>query len=282
MTANPHGWLRSILGSATGALMLAAGVAGAQQPAQVEKTAAPWTPAFSGEDMFRTCCTTCHGTKGRGDGPAAAARNTRPADLGRLASENAVGGVVLVGAGAVGQATAAAAQPTDASQKVRPLHPSLVAALDEGQHRSATFRQLMARLEDFDAIVYLVLTPRLPRGIDAGLLHWVGGNRTRLLQIHVSSRLDADRLVSVVGHELQHAVEALDDPRVVDGETMRARFDHIGVSRSRARDSRAPFETEAAVEAGRRIGDELARGLAANAEATCPTADAQVEARPCQ
>ncbi|MDZ7379145.1 MAG: c-type cytochrome, partial [candidate division KSB1 bacterium] len=35
----------------------------------------------TGETLFRTHCTVCHGLDGRGDGPAAAGLNPRPADL---------------------------------------------------------------------------------------------------------------------------------------------------------------------------------------------------------
>lgn len=153
----------------------------------------------------------------------------------------------------------AAREPSTRVLVVRALHPALRAAIETGQCRSPTFRDLVRQLEGFDAIVYLVRTSHLPRGIEAALVHWVGGDRTRVLRINLSTRLAGDHLVSVVGHELRHALEALEDPAVVNGNTMRARFDRIEMSRSRVRDSRRPFETEAALEDGRRISGELAR-----------------------
>jgi hypothetical protein len=118
---------------------------------------------------------------------------------------------------------------------------------------------LVNQLDHFDTVVLLVQSPLLPRGIEAGLLHWVGGGRTRILRIDISPRLHRDRLIEVLGHELQHALEALEDPAVVDGDTMRARFERIGVFRGLARDSRKPFETQAAKDIGQRIRVELAR-----------------------
>ena len=44
--------------------------------------------ANQGAEMFRGYCAPCHGVKGVGDGPAAAALKTRPADLTRLAAAN--------------------------------------------------------------------------------------------------------------------------------------------------------------------------------------------------
>ena len=42
--------------------------------------------ADSAQQDFLSLCATCHGAEGRGDGPAAAALRTRPADLTRIAA----------------------------------------------------------------------------------------------------------------------------------------------------------------------------------------------------
>lgn len=44
--------------------------------------------AASGQAMFKEYCAVCHGTAGRGDGPAANALKKRPADLSQLARKN--------------------------------------------------------------------------------------------------------------------------------------------------------------------------------------------------
>lgn len=48
----------------------------------------PITFSLDPGEMYRTWCASCHGEKGRGDGPAAAALKTRPADLTQLAKKN--------------------------------------------------------------------------------------------------------------------------------------------------------------------------------------------------
>jgi mono/diheme cytochrome c family protein len=42
----------------------------------------------SGKDTFQPSCAVCHGARGKGDGPAAAALLRRPADLATLAKRN--------------------------------------------------------------------------------------------------------------------------------------------------------------------------------------------------
>jgi len=46
------------------------------------------TSAVSGKEMFVQYCASCHGTSGKGDGPAAPALKIKPADLTALAAHN--------------------------------------------------------------------------------------------------------------------------------------------------------------------------------------------------
>ena len=54
----------------------------------ITKAPAPVTSAASGKEMFNTYCAVCHGTDGKGDGPAASALKIPPANLTRLAGNN--------------------------------------------------------------------------------------------------------------------------------------------------------------------------------------------------
>ena len=56
--------------------------------AQVKKVPVPYTSASSGEDMYVAYCSSCHGTGGKGDGPAASALKSVPTDLTQLAARN--------------------------------------------------------------------------------------------------------------------------------------------------------------------------------------------------
>jgi mono/diheme cytochrome c family protein len=55
----------------------------------VKRTPVTPTSAVSGEEMFKTYCASCHGTDGKGGGPAAAALTKPPANLTELSSRNA-------------------------------------------------------------------------------------------------------------------------------------------------------------------------------------------------
>ena len=55
----------------------------------IQKTPVGRTSASSGKEMYRAYCAACHGTDGKGDGPASAALKSLPSDLTDLAKRNA-------------------------------------------------------------------------------------------------------------------------------------------------------------------------------------------------
>jgi len=58
------------------------------QDKAIKKVPITPTQASSGQQMFNTYCAVCHGTDGRGDGPAASALKEAPSDLTLLAEKN--------------------------------------------------------------------------------------------------------------------------------------------------------------------------------------------------
>jgi hypothetical protein len=74
--------MRTAIGATTAAALITAAVLAGSQ-------GRPQTPnSEPGRAPFVTYCAPCHGTSGRGNGPAADAFRTRPADLTRLAARN--------------------------------------------------------------------------------------------------------------------------------------------------------------------------------------------------
>jgi len=55
---------------------------------EIKHTPAPQTSAASGKEMFIAYCASCHGADAKGNGPAASALNSKPADLTVLAAHN--------------------------------------------------------------------------------------------------------------------------------------------------------------------------------------------------
>src|SRR4051795_8573394 len=70
-----------------GASGLFLNAASQDKPAIKMVTPSP-TSASSGPEMFKTYCATCHGVLGKGNGPAAAALKTAPADLTQIARKH--------------------------------------------------------------------------------------------------------------------------------------------------------------------------------------------------
>ena len=71
-------------------LTLATAVLWAQNESRpvVQKTPVGRTSASSGKEMYRAYCAACHGTDGKGDGPASEALKSPPLDLTDLAKRN--------------------------------------------------------------------------------------------------------------------------------------------------------------------------------------------------
>jgi mono/diheme cytochrome c family protein len=67
-------------------ILLLSGLAAYGQASQDKDI--PLTSSFSGAEMYKTWCASCHGPTGKGDGPAAAALKKPPADLTQLAKKN--------------------------------------------------------------------------------------------------------------------------------------------------------------------------------------------------
>lgn len=54
----------------------------------VKHVPAPLTSAASGSEMYKAYCAACHGTDGKGNGPAASALKVPPTDLSTLSKSN--------------------------------------------------------------------------------------------------------------------------------------------------------------------------------------------------
>jgi cytochrome c5 len=88
----------------------------AQQVATAPATPPSAAPTESADDVFKNRCTPCHGTSGKGDGPAAAALNPKPRNYTDLVWQKSVTDdqlkkTILYGGAAVGKSAVMPSQP---------------------------------------------------------------------------------------------------------------------------------------------------------------------------
>jgi hypothetical protein len=113
---------------------------------------------------------------------------------------------------------------------VRTSEPKITALIDAGRRRSATFRQLIETLDRSDLIVY-VDAKKMSREEFGGYLSHkiVVGGGFRYLRVAIDLHGVADRLVPVLAHELQHAVEVSEHPDIHDEYGLEQLFERLGV-----------------------------------------------------
>jgi hypothetical protein len=127
----------------------------------------------------------------------------------------------------------------------------LAARLHEAIGRSPTFRRLVDAIDGSDGIVYVEhgWCGHEVRACLAMTVHVAGPNR--ILRIAVDTHREHDELLASIGHELQHAIEALSDPHVTNSHRLYSFFDRIAPGH----DGR--FETQVALQTGMDVLAEL-------------------------
>ncbi len=139
--------------------------------------------------------------------------------------------------------------------RVRPLNAFSRALLADGIHRSATIARLVVRIERSDLVVYLRADTD-PQTRTATTRFMVASGGVRYLLVSINPRNQHDAILALLGHELEHASEVADAPRVKDAASFLALYQRIG-QRSL---SGHEFETAEADAAGRAVRLELANG----------------------
>jgi hypothetical protein len=144
--------------------------------------------------------------------------------------------------------------------RVRTPSADLRALIDEGATRSDTLRNVLARLERGQWVVFIFPGQCPDQQLVACLTHTVGdydGYRSLRILVDVG-RQHYDGVLASVAHELMHALEVVDAPEVIDAVTMRDFFRRIGresVSSHRV----TAYETSTAVTIGETVRHELQR-----------------------
>ena len=101
---------------------------------------------------------------------------------------------------------------------VRSTDPRVQEWLRIGAAESRTFRSLLNAIGESDLIVHVQPVDRLAT---AGQTYFVTSTATaRYVRIEVAFRGSVNDMIALIGHELQHAVEIADQPRIRDRQTL--------------------------------------------------------------
>jgi len=159
-------------------------------------------------------------------------------------------------------ANAAADSPSElpfvpeGSTRLRAYDARAAALVIAGIQRSPTLRAIADRIEHGDVIVYVGMQPLLRRDHLAGLLTWMtASNRFRYVRVSINSELPEKTAIAALGHELQHVLEVIGNPSIVDSTSLESFYARHGIS---VRVSTNSWDSEAARDTGARVRQDLA------------------------
>jgi hypothetical protein len=116
---------------------------------------------------------------------------------------------------------------------VRSTSTQVLALIQEGAARSASLCRLIEQIAASNGIVYVEFGHCALGHLNGCLLPFIapstGGRYLRILVTPDRTRKNRDQLIALIAHELQHALEVLTHPEVVDVDSMRAMYSRIGV-----------------------------------------------------
>jgi len=104
-------------------------------------------------------------------------------------------------------------QEAIAYDHVRPVGETIATLIQHAGEKSHTFQGLLDTINARDGLVY-ILPGKCGHGMHGCLANVTTAAPTRLLLVRVDPRGNDCELMGLIGHELQHAIEVLDDPQV--------------------------------------------------------------------
>ena len=158
----------------------------------------------------------------------------------------------------------------DGGPRLRATDARAAAALRNGLDRSPTLRALVERIDKSDVVVYLAMRPDMAPDQAGGLTLIGNAGGFRYMRVSLNAVLGSDLLIATLGHELQHVVEVIEHPEVIDEASMVALYRRIGQPSRILRGF--GWETVAAQTAGTDVRRELvAKPVTTVAETRKPT-----------
>jgi hypothetical protein len=166
--------------------------------------------------------------------------------------------VIVVTLSAAAGSAAATDDVAPALNRVRSTSPVIGALITQASAQSQTFRELIQTISSTDGVVY-VEEGECGFGVQACLARVTTAGDNRWLWVFVNIDTDDWELMGSIGHELQHALEVLNEPSVDSTAAMFMLYSRIGW-----RGFGRAFETYAAVETGTAIRAEILKSQRAD------------------
>jgi hypothetical protein len=139
-------------------------------------------------------------------------------------------------------------------RRVRAADARVQTLLVEGVRRSPTFTALLTALNRTDVIVYIEKSMTMPRETNGRLTIVPMAGPQRYLRIHIRADLSAKESISLIGHEMQHALEVAGHMEVRDSGGLIKLYEKIGHPSG----GEHVYDTNAAQDTGRQVRRELA------------------------
>jgi|SRR5688572_18314775 hypothetical protein len=139
------------------------------------------------------------------------------------------------------------------NRRLRAATPRIGESIAHGIRRSRTFAGLVADLHQTNVIVYVETSMGLPNDVAGRILFASAAGDQRYLRVQVRATLNRDAMISVIAHELRHALEVAAEESVVTEKALEEFYRRIGDSSHAA----GGYDTAAARAAQRIVRSEL-------------------------
>lgn len=139
------------------------------------------------------------------------------------------------------------------NRRLRAATPRIGELITYGIRRSRTFASLVTELHRTNVIVYVETSMGLPNDVAGRILFASAAGNQRYLRVQVRAAMSRDATISVIAHELRHALEVAAEHTVVTDKALEEFYRRIGD----APHAGGGYDTEAARAAQRIVRSEL-------------------------
>jgi len=139
------------------------------------------------------------------------------------------------------------------NRRLRAATPRVGTLIADGIRRSRTFASLVADLHQTNVIVYVETSMGLPNDVAGRILFSSAAGDQRYLRVQLRTTLNRDAMISVIAHELRHALEVAGERSVITEKALEDFYRRIGDSAHAG----GGYDTEAARAAQRIVRSEL-------------------------